>query len=265
MKTIIALAYDFDGTLTPKSMQEYTVLPKIGMKGQEFWDKVGREVDRTDGDKIITYMRMMLEASAVKNFPITKDVLHSMGKDIKYFKGVETFFKNINNYVKKNFKGVEVRHYIISAGLKEIIEASAIAKNFHNIFACEYYYDEYGRATFPNVIVNDTIKTQYIFRINKGKEAIKEDINTHMDPDKRPIPFSNIIYVGDGLTDVPCMTVVRNGGGTAIAVYDEAEGRKVSEELLQAGRVDITAKADYTAGGEIDTFVKAVIKRISQK
>ncbi|MEI7543032.1 MAG: haloacid dehalogenase-like hydrolase, partial [bacterium] len=210
-------------------------------------------------------MRMMLEAAGVKKFSITKAVLHSMGKDIKYFKGVETFFKNINQYVKKNFKGVEIRHYIISAGLKEIIEASKIAKNFHNIFACEYYYDEYGRATFPNVIVNDTIKTQYIFRINKGKESLKENINTHMDINKRPVPFSNIIYIGDGLTDVPCMTVVRNGRGTSIAVYDNAEGSKVSAELLKAGRVDITAKADYSKGGEIDVFVREVIKRIANK
>jgi hypothetical protein len=155
---------------------------------------------------------------------------------------------------------------VISAGLKEIISGTPIARYFHKIFASEYYYNEYGAAVFPKVIVNDTLKTQFIFRINKGKENLNENINLHMPMSLRPVPFQNILYVGDGLTDVPCMTVIRKNGGYAIAVYKsrDSQGKKTCKELLKAERVDFITQADYKSSSELDYLVKLVLDNMAQ-
>jgi hypothetical protein len=191
--------------------------------------------------------------------------LKSLAKNINYYPGVLTFFKRLNTYVETRFEnGIRLRHYIISAGLKEIISGTSIAKYFHKIFASEYHYDEYDRAVFPKVIVNDTLKTQFIFRINKGKESLHENINLHMPLPLRPIPFQNILYLGDGLTDVPCMTVIRKNGGYAIAVFKpgDSKGLKTCKGLLRAGRVDFIAEADYRSKKELDRLVKLLLNNI---
>ena len=263
---VIAVVYDFDGTLTPQPMQEYTILPEIGIKdGKKFWKQVNEESTRTNGEAIVAYMRLMLEKSKSRRFPVTAERLKKLAKNINYFPGVQTYFKRINNYVKKQFgRGIEVRHYVISAGLKEIISGTSIAKYFYKVFASEYYYNEYGAATFPNVVVNDTLKTQFIFRINKGKENLNENINLHMPMHLRPIPFQNILYIGDGLTDVPCMTVIRKNGGSAIAVYKpySSGGKQICKQLLKAERVDFIAKADYKSGTELDRLIKLLLGNI---
>ena len=263
---VIAVVYDFDGTLTPQPMQEYTVLPEIGIKdGRKFWKQVNEESARTNGEAIVAYMRLMLEKSKSKQFPVTAQNLRKLAGRINYFPGVKTYFKRINDYVKEQFgQHIELRHYIISAGLKEIISGTVIAEYFYKVFASEYYYDEYGRATFPNVIVNDTVKTQFIFRINKGKENLNENINSYMPMPLRPIPFQNIMYIGDGLTDVPCMTVIRKNGGYAVAVYKShsSQGKKTCKELLKAERVNFIAKADYKSGTELDRLIKLLLGNI---
>jgi 2-hydroxy-3-keto-5-methylthiopentenyl-1-phosphate phosphatase len=265
---VIAIVYDFDGTLTPQPMQEYTVLPEIGIKdGKKFWRQVNQESARTNGEEIVTYMRLMLKESKARNFPLTARKLKELAKNINYFPGVQTYFRRINDYIKRQFGStIKVRHYVISAGLKEIISGTNIAGYFYKIFASEYYYDEYGAATFPNVVVNDTLKTQFIFRINKGRENLNENINLHMPVHLRPIPFQNILYIGDGLTDVPCMTVIRKNGGYAIAVYKRrsARGRKTCIELLEAQRVDFIAQADYRSGTELDGLIKLLLGNIVQ-
>ena len=260
---VIAVVYDFDGTLTPQPMQEYTVLPEIGIRdGRRFWKQVNEESARTNGEAIVAYMRLMLEKTKARRFPLTAERLKKLAKNVNYFPGVRTYFERINAYVSKHFdEDIELRHYIISAGLKEIISGTVIAGYFYKVFASEYYYDEYGAATFPNVIVNDTLKTQFIFRINKGKENLSENINLHMPMPLRPIPFQNILYIGDGLTDVPCMTVIRKNGGYAIAVYKShsPRGRKTCVDLLKAERVNFIAKADYRSGTELDRLIKLLL------
>ncbi len=263
---VIALVYDFDGTLTPQPMQEYTVLPEIGIrKGKGFCKAVKKEALATGGEEIVTYMRLMIEMSEHRHYPVTPAVLKSLAKNIRYYPGVKGFFERITAYVGTQLDaGVELRHYVISAGLKEIICGASIARHFYKIFASEYHYDEYNRAVFPKVIVNDTLKTQFIFRINKGREALHESINLHMPPAIRPIPFQNILYIGDGLTDVPCMTVIRKNGGYALAVYEPGneKGLKTCKELLRAGRVDFIAEADYRKNKELDRLVKLLLNNI---
>jgi len=259
---VIAILYDFDGTLTPQPMQEYTILPELGIKnGKSFWREAAKESERTGGEGIVTYMRLMLEKSVAKRFPVTNEKLRLLAKNIKYFPGVANYFKRTNAFVKSSFNKVELRHYVVSAGLKEIIESSRIARHFYRVFASEYYYNEYGQAIFPNVIVNDTLKTQFIFRINKGKENLNENINQYMPMEIRPIPFQNILYLGDGMTDVPCMTVIRKNGGYAIAVYNskDKKGINICKELLGAQRVDFIAEADYRSGSELDKLIKLLL------
>ncbi|HUT30070.1 MAG TPA: HAD family hydrolase [Sedimentisphaerales bacterium] len=263
---VIAVVYDFDGTLTPQPMQEYTILPEIGIRdGRQFWKQVNEESARTNGEAIVAYMRLMLEESKARRFPLTAERLKKLAKNVNYFPGVRTYFERINAYVKKQFdEDIELRHYIISAGLKEIISGTVIARYFYKVFASQYFYDEYGAATFPNVIVNDTLKTQFIFRINKGKEKLSENINLHTPMSLRPIPFQNIMYIGDGLTDVPCMTVIRKNGGYAIAVYKShsSRGKKTCVDLLKAERVNFIAEADYKSGTELDRLIKLLLGNI---
>jgi 2-hydroxy-3-keto-5-methylthiopentenyl-1-phosphate phosphatase len=266
MKSTIALIYDFDGTLTPGSMQEYTILPEIGVKPNSFWKEVNDEVKKTGAESVMTYMRLTLKKAAEKDIPVTAARFRSQAGKIRYFKGVPAFFKAINRYsAKTNGRLSALKHYIISGGLKEILVGTSIAKNFNNIFACEYYYDEYGKAVFPKVVVNSTMKTQYIFRINKGKEDPSESINEHMDENKRPVPFKNMLYIGDGMTDVPSMAVIKKNGGRAIAVYKpkDTRGYRTCKELLKAGRVDFIAEADYREGSQLVKYIKLIIDTMS--
>ncbi len=262
----VAIVYDFDGTLTPKPMQEYTILPEIGISaGEVFWREVKAESIKSKGEEILTYMRLMIDKSHSAKYPVTRRTLQSLARNIQYFQGVRNYFDRINKFAKKYLRNIKLRHYIVSAGLKEIIEGTSIAKYFRTIFASEYFYDEYGAAKFPKVIVNDTLKTQFIFRINKGKEELHENINSHMPLDERPIPFENILYIGDGLTDVPCMTVIRKNGGFAIAVFNEESynGLDVCKSLLLSERVDFIAPADFRAGKELDRLIKMLLVNIS--
>ncbi|HDT15189.1 MAG TPA: haloacid dehalogenase-like hydrolase [Firmicutes bacterium] len=258
----IALIYDFDGTLSPKSMHEYTFFPEAGIGSEDFWVNVEKQNRRYEADSVLTYMRLMIEKAEEKKYALTRSRFNLMAKKMKYFKGVETYFSRVNHYVRKKFPGVEVRHYIISAGIKEILEAVSVRKHFYNIFASEFFYGKDGRAVFPNIAINDTAKTQYIFRINKGREKQHESINEHMPQDKRKIPFENMLYIGDGLTDVPCMTLVRGNGGHSIAVHSSKEGRDTCRLLLDAGRVDFIAKADYSSGSELDKLIRISLDAI---
>jgi len=255
---VIAIIYDFDGTLTPSPMQDYTVLPQINIDPKKFWKKVKRINKQTKGDEITTYMRLMLDECYQRNYALTPDNLHKLAANIKYYPGVENgIFKKLDRYVKGNGdRNIELRHYIISSGLKKVLEATCISKNFHNIFASEYHYDQYGKPIFLKRVIDGTQKTQYLFRINKGIEDVTKSINNYMPENKRAIPFQNILYIGDGMTDVPSMTVTKKSNGYAIAVHDGSDkGVKVCSDLLYAGRVDFIAKADYR---EHHALVKAI-------
>jgi hypothetical protein len=190
-----------------------------------------------------------------------------MAAKIKFFPGVEKFFGRITKFVaKESGSKAKVRHYIISSGLKEILNKIKIKRLFHKIFACEYHYDQYDAPLYPKLVVTDTVKTQFLFRINKGREQLSESINEFMSEGDRPIPFSNIIYIGDGLTDVPCMTVTTKNGGYAIAVFNHKHRKSLHtcKELFRNNRVDYIAKADYRRGKELDKYIKIILKSIIQ-
>jgi 2-hydroxy-3-keto-5-methylthiopentenyl-1-phosphate phosphatase len=261
----IALVYDFDGTLSPQPMQEYTVLPKIGIEPAEFWSIVNREARETESDPMLVYMRHIIEALERVKVDVKRADFAAMARSIEYFPGVTTWFGRMNAYVKKRSRGqVKLHHYLISAGQKEILDGVSIRKHFKRIYASEYHFNHHGVATFPKFLVTDTQKTQFLFRINKGIENVTESINEHMPEADRAIPFQNMIYVGDGMTDVPSMALTKKSGGHAVAVYNpEGErGRATCVKLLEAGRVDFVSEADYRADSKLSRRVQLLLDAI---
>lgn len=253
-QNIIAIVYDFDGTLSPQPMQEYTVLPKLDIDSKKFWRDVAANSRETASESMLVYMRLLLEEAEKQGVHIEPKDFKRMAKQIEYFPGVEKWFDRINDFVKEDGKGqIKIKHYVISAGLKEILDGASIRKYFERIYASEYHCDHHKRATFPKVLITDTTKTQYIFRINKGKENLDQTINEHMGQEERRVPFSNIIYIGDGITDVPCMAVTKQNGGNTIAVHKKgsAKGIESCRKLLNANRANFIARADYSAGSEL--------------
>ncbi|MFM2423205.1 MAG: hypothetical protein RL291_1735 [Pseudomonadota bacterium] len=251
-KKTIALVYDFDGTLSPRPMQEYAFLPKIGEDPQAFWAESNRIALESAADPLITYMHLMYKKAKARGVRIDRADLVAQGKAVEYFPGVMGWFDAINDYVaiRAESSGITIRHYLISSGLKEIVEGTAIFPKFHNVFASEYWFDAYD-LPYPKRVITDTGKTQYLFRINKGMEDLRTSINQHMAEADRPIPFANMIYFGDGDTDVPSMTVIRKNGGHAVAVHPEGPPEAKVRELLSAGRVDFYAEADYRRGSAL--------------
>jgi 2-hydroxy-3-keto-5-methylthiopentenyl-1-phosphate phosphatase len=261
-QSTLAIVYDFDGTLTPQPMQEYTVLPELGISAAKFWDLVDKEVIRTGGDPILTYMRLLVEQIEANKAHLSREALRNLATEIKYYPGVDEWFDRINSYVKESSKGlIKIKHYIVSAGLSEILEGISIKKYFSQIYASQYYFDHHEAARFPTIVINDTAKTQYLFKINKGREEPLETINEYMPEEERPVPFQNMLYIGDGLTDVPCMTVVKNYGGFAVAVHRPRSKAAITacQKLTSADRIDFYAPADYRAGSKLENRVKKII------
>lgn len=261
-KPIIALMYDFDKTLCEKDMQEYSFIPSIGMSAEEFWGEANKISVKNSMDRILAYMYLMIKLAKKKDIPITKEAFKELGKDVVLLKGVKTWFKRIGEIAKN--EGVIVEHYIISSGLSEIIEGTPIAKYFKRIYACEFHYNERGNADWAQQAINFTTKTQFIFRISKGVLDTVDDytLNSYVSENDRRIPYRNMIYIGDGLTDVPCMTVVRDRGGESIAIYHQGEEDK-AYKLIQENRVGYIAYADYSKDCELENIVKQLIKKMA--
>jgi 2-hydroxy-3-keto-5-methylthiopentenyl-1-phosphate phosphatase len=260
-RNIVAVLYDFDKTLCTRDMQEYSFIPGLGITAQAFWDETGK-LSATGMDKILAYMYLMLKKAREADKPILRENFVNLGKDIDFFEGVTDWFDRISAYGKE--QSIAVEHYIISSGLKEIIEGSKIRDKFRKIYACEFHYDANGVADWPLVSVNYTTKTQFLFRINKGVLDFSDDeaLNRYVPEEIRPVPFRNMIYIGDGLTDVPCMKLVKTNGGYSIAVYQKKQKKKV-EELLINRRVDFVSLADYSENSELDKLIKRIIDKMS--
>ena len=261
-RPIIAFLYDFDKTLCTTDMQNYAFIPSLGMTPADFWAEANGFGRRNRIDGVLAYMYTMLREAEKKNLPFTRADLVDKGRGIVFFPGVEGWFRRINDYGET--LGVQVEHYVISSGLREIIEGSSISGEFKEIYASEFYYDENGVPVWPKLAVNFTAKTQFVYRINKGVLDVSDDktLNDSMPDDSKRIPFTNMVYMGDGLSDVPCMKMMRAYGGQAIAVYQEGNRQGV-EDLLVKGRVDFIFPADYSEGTALDTTVKHIIQKMA--
>ncbi len=261
----MALIYDFDGTLSAGNMQEYDFIPQLGYTPAQFWERASKLSESTDSDQILSYLSLMITESNKAGLSIRRETFVNYGKKVKFFEGVQEWFNRINAYAKE--RGLEVEHYINSSGLKEMIEGTSIARYFKHIYACTFFYNVDGVAYWPAVAVNYTNKTQFIFKINKGIDEVADSkkINEFFPEEQRPIPFERMIYIGDGTTDIPCMRLVKEKRGYAIAVYNP-ESQKNTESmqrLIKDHRVNFVCPTDYREGSKIDSTVKAIIDKIA--
>ena len=259
----VAICYDFDGTLAPGNMQEFGFMKALKTTPKSFWNKSDQLAQQHSADKNLAYMLTMLQEAKNKKISFRKEDLQKFGISIPLFKGVKDWFPRINAYASS--QGIELQHFLLSSGLKEIISGMPIAKEFTKVYACSFMYDENGVAVWPAQVVNYTTKTQYLFRISKGCLDERDGaVNDRTPKDQRNIPFNRMMYIGDGLTDIPCMATLRKFGGNAIAVYrpKTKTGSQHAEKLLRDDRVDNIAPADYSEGSKIDYLIKAWIYKI---
>jgi hypothetical protein len=254
-------------------MQEHSFIPRLGIDKDAFWAESNALSARHDMDDILAYMQLMLKKASEQKIPVTKKALLEHGRKIRFFKGVESYFDHINGYAAN--KNVVIEHHIISSGVRDIIQGTRIAGHFKNIFASGYVFDQDGVAIWPALAINYTTKTQYLFRINKGINSSYDNslINKYVEEERRPIPFSRMIYLGDGETDVPAMKMIKFKGGTAIAVYDPHKkrskngpsGKDICEELIRQNRADFIAPADYSESSKLVKILKVLINRIVEE
>ncbi len=260
----VALIYDFDGTLSPGNMQEFGFIQAIGKTPDEFWRQSNQVPEGQEVSSILSYMKLMIDEAREKGISLTRDSFVSFGKHIELYDGVKEWFSLINDYGRRH--GVVVEHYINSSGQTELIEGTSIAKEFKKIFACSFWYDESGVAVWPAVAVDYTGKTQFLFKIAKGIMDISDNtkVNESQKEDDKPIPFSHMIYLGDGTTDIPCMKIVKMFGGNSIAVYSPENQRQhdTARKLLKQDRVNFICQADYRVGGQIYEVVTTIIDKI---
>jgi haloacid dehalogenase-like hydrolase len=262
----LAICYDFDGTLSPGYMQDFNFIPALGMKPIDFWKEVKALAQTQQGDEILIYMGQMLKKADSADVQVTKRAFADFGSTVELFKGVSNWFKRIERYGRS--KKVRVQHFMISSGLREMIAGTSISVHFKAIFASGFWYDQHGVARYPALAINYTTKTQYLFRINKGSLDVwdHDKINAFVPPAERPIPFANIIFIGDGETDIPCFRLVKEQGGHSIAVYKPRArkgGKQKALGLIGQGRVNFAVPANYTKGSEIELVVKGIIDSVA--
>ena len=263
-KPIVGLIYDFDGTLSPGNMQEFGFIQAIGQTPEEFWAKSDGIAKGQDASNILAYMKLMYDEARKNHIKLTRADFRRYGADIKLYDGVREWFRNVDEYGKS--RGVIIEHYINSSGLTEIIEGSPIAGEFKHIFAGSFIYDEKGEAEWPGIAVDFTAKTQYLFKIQKGIFSSRDaqKVNEALADEAKRLPFTNMIYFGDGDTDVPSMKLVNMFGGNAIAVFDPSRPAKkaTAQKLLRQGRVNFITPANYTKDSRTFRLVCAIIDKI---
>ncbi|MEX2491631.1 MAG: HAD family hydrolase [Nitrospirales bacterium] len=270
---IIAIVYDFDHTLSPYYMQDHTILRHAGISNpKEFWDSCTALIKEKGYDQELAYMKRMLEVEAIRS--LSNQDLKQMGGDLTFFDGVPECFEELNAELDALFSpqeseelGIRLEHYVVTSGLKAILDGSRIAKYVKAIFGCEFDEDG-GHISFPKRTISHTQKTQFLFRVNKGLLNMDQDVNDHMPEEARRVPFRHMLYVGDGPTDVPCFTLMKKNGGFGVAVYNAADdSRRSFEKCYQlahhAGRVHFMAPADYRAGSHLRLILEQRIKEIA--
>jgi len=259
----MAICYDFDKTLSPNDMQSFTLIPSFGVSESQFWGESDRLAKDNLMDKNLAWMFQLLQYSRIKRLSIRKEYFRQIGAQVPLYHGVDSWFERVDSYAAQ--KGIAVEHYIISSGLKEIIEGSTIEKHFKRIYASSYLYSTDGVAEWPAQAINYTNKTQFIFRIAKGIfEEYDDSVNDSMPEEELYIPYENIVYIGDSATDIPCMRLVKSKGGYSIGVYDpEKNEPKKVHQLYEDGRINFYAPADYSEGSAVEQQMKLIIDEIT--
>lgn len=259
-RPILAICYDFDKTLSPDDMQAQGFIQSVGYNVADFWRESNNLASDNDMDQNLAYMYMMSSKSRGKKL-FTKEMLRKAGAEVKLFPGVDTWFDRINRYGDK--KGLQVEHYIISSGLKEMIEGTEVADKFKKIYASSFYYDQDGLAVWPAQVINYTNKTQFLFRIEKGVLDVNDQrVNAYFKQDEYRVPFRNMVYIGDSDTDIPCMKLVNINGGHSIGVYNsETKDKSKVFRMIEENRIKYYVPADYTQDAQLEKLVQRIIDR----
>ncbi len=267
----IALVYDYDQTLSPCYMQDDVLFPEFGIDPAQFWKKCNSLVTDQKWDGELAYLKCLLDYLGMDN--VTNARLTELGAGLRFFPGLPELFEALPKAALRpdhEAAGIKVEHYIISSGLKALLDGSRLQPFVKAMFGCEFGEDSKGGISFPKRVISHTTKTQYLFRINKGMLGYDQDVNDHMPAEQRPIPFENMVYVGDGPTDVPCFTVMARNGGQAIAVYnpEDASGRsfrKCFQLSTHAGRVKHIAPADYRQGSHLWLLLQEMVTETADR
>ena len=261
-RPVLAICYDFDKTLSPDNMQAQGYIQSLGYDVDEFWAASNGMAVKNDMDNNLAYMLKMAQESG-KDKVCSREKLRAYGAHVQLYQGVEDWFDRIRKYGREH--QVIVEHYIISSGLKEMIEGTKIARNgaFEKIYASSFYFDEQGIARWPAQVINFTSKTQFLFRIEKGVLDVNDPgVNDHFEPDQIRVPFRNMVYIGDSDTDIPCMKLVNTYGGHSVGVYDpDTRDKEKVYKMMRDSRVRYFAPADYQEGSELDSLIKAIIDK----
>ena len=271
LQNTIALVYDYDQTLSPNYMQDEVVFPTFGIDPKKFWSRCHDLVGKQGYDNELAYMKALLDYLEIDR--PTNARLKELGEGLQFFPGLPEMFEEFKSGLLSPMHeahGIKVEHYIISSGLKALIDGSRIAPHVKAVFGCEFAEDADGRITFPRRVISHTQKTQFLFRINKGLLDHSQDVNDHMPAELRPVPFEHMIYVGDGPTDVPCFTVVRQHGGHAIAVYNpndpvRSSFKKCYQLSTHADRVRHIAPADYRRGSHLRLLIEEMVGEVANR
>ena len=270
-QNLIALIFDYDQTLSPHYMQDEVLFPAFGIDPDKFWSRVQDLVNAHGYDGELAYMKVLLDTLDLDRPSNAR--LSELGAGLTFYPGLPKMFEEFERGLLSDEDialGIRVEFYIISSGLKAVIEGSQLMKHVRAVFGCEYAEDAAGRITFPKRVISHTQKTQFLFRVNKGLLDLSEDVNDHMDDDLRPIPFENMIYVGDGPTDIPCFNVIRKQGGQALAVYNpndptRAAFRKCYQLTAHTDRVRHIAPADFRAGSHLRLLLDEMVGEIATR
>lgn len=261
-KPVIAICYDFDKTLTPDDMQAQGYIQSVGYEVASFWRETNEFAQSNEMDSNLSYMYKMVK-EAEGNLVLTKQALADYGSKVALFPGVDTWFERIRKYGEEH--GVIIEHYIISSGLREMIEGTKIAKDgaFEKVYASSFYYNDRGVAKWPAQVINYTNKTQFLFRISKGVLDINDPgVNDYFRPEDIRIPFRNMVYIGDSDTDIPCMKLINTSGGHSIGVYDPTTGNKDKVfKMMADNRIRYFAPADYTEGSSLEALLHSIIDK----
>ncbi len=263
----MAIAYDFDGTLADGNMQEHQFLPDIGMTPKAFWAEVKRVTEQHQADEVLVYMNLMLRKAQAAEVSVRREDFIARGRQIKLFDGVDGWFDRISEYGRQ--RGVKIEHYLISSGNAEIFAGTSIASKFTRVYASKFLFDHNGIAAWPALAVNYTTKTQYLFRINKGAHDLSDNsaVNKFVEKSDRPVPFENMVFIGDGATDIPCFRLIKEQGGLSVAVYKPGTkgARSKADGYHADGRVHCAVPAAYSEGSELDKIIKANIDAVAAR
>jgi hypothetical protein len=271
LQNTIAIVYDYDQTLSPSYMQDDVVFPAFGINAEKFWKRCADLVQSEGYDHELAYMKCLLDYLSMDR--PTNEQLKQLGAKMKLYKGLPEMFEEFKlDLLEEHHLAAAIRvdHFVVSSGLKILIEGSRIRPYLREVFGCEYAEDSQGRISFPKRVISHTQKTQYLFRINKGLLDMSQDVNDHMPDEIRPVPFRNMIYIGDGPTDVPCFAIMRKNGGNAIAVYNpddpsRSSFKKCYDLSTHADRVRHIAPSDYRRGGHLRLLLEEMVREIADQ